>query len=802
MDRDEGEAGAVGRLGPGRAVAVAHGKDGRAHSVDQREAFALVGQAAAEDAVKGHARVLRGEGRRVAHQHHEAARCQARPGGEGVADTLGKVHAAEVQFLGAHVLELDELELLAGERLGVRRVVHDLGEEQVREGPAEHEVGLVEGAPVGPAQDARLDRAAFVQGDGGGVALRPGRDRAAAQAGVGAVARVVDDLGRGGHGEQEARRDRAAVLVERGRDHVGIKPGGAELVQDDATALGEVVAQDVVDGVAPVRGGEGRGPFGVAPAGRLADHGALDLGRAPQEQLAHALRGEQALVEEMPVDVVGHAQPEFGVGLEFLPEPLGVAVHHRGVAGGEGAEAVFVDVEQCVLGVVNEEPEAVRPGAVAQGVEVVGPGVAQEVGDGRVQVPAVEDEEHVINQVRDIHQLFVGGIARAVGVVALHKLIGSVTGEAGPGQVVKPGPRLHVAVGGPERVRPGLDLEGVEVLAAAAEIGGAVGGLGALAGVVQAPVLAVDVEVVELAPLARMAHGQLQVAVQLVAHEDAAAVALKAPRVVLESAQIYFVEAVRAGVAEERIAQFRGPVFLAEKQPEGVFGIAGAAAESAPDAKARRHLETRRPVRMDQLDRTGPLPIPAVLAGVGVNARGRVEQVVEVHDDGKARQRLEVVPDGGCVPGVVDHPRVHAVVHHVGAPTGRPARRRRAGGRLPQHVVQKQVGVRDHRRGLVTFQKRRGAQHGGASDVQRSGVGQAVVQRRQRPVGGVTQRSSRRATGQFQVKRRLIEAPLDAQARRRQKPANPAPVQRAGGRLGEVAPFSRRNAVLDQLGEH
>ena len=106
------------------------------------------------------------------------------------------------------------------------------------------------------------------------------------------------------------------------------------------------------------------------------------------------------------------------------------AATRRWIAGRVGAGAVLVHIQQSVLGVVRREPEAAQTVGVAETKPVVWRSIADEVRDGRVEVAAVVNHEHVVDEIIDIHEHFVSGIARAVGVVALDLLIRGVGGKA------------------------------------------------------------------------------------------------------------------------------------------------------------------------------------------------------------------------------------------------------------------------------------------------------------------------------------------------------------------------------------
>ena len=127
-----------------------------------------------------------------------------------------------------------------------------------------------------------------------------------------------------------------------------------------------------------------------------------------------------------------------------------------------------------------------------------------------------------------------------------------------------------------------------------------------------------------------------------------------------------------------------------------MLGIARAPAESAPDADACIDLKSFGAVRVNQLDRRRPFPVNTILARIGVDARCRIEQALQIHHDRERRDRLQVILDGAAVSWIVDYVRIHAVIDHVPAPTARPAGWRCAVRRLLDDVVEEEIGLRIH----------------------------------------------------------------------------------------------------------
>ena len=315
-------------------------------------------------------------------------------------------------------------------------------------------------------------------------------------------------------------------------------------------------------------------------------------------------------MEHVALDAVGEQRLELARVDALLEHVLRAALAERRVALLRAAArrpragAVLVEVEQRVLAVVEDEAEpAVRAGAVADPEPVVRALVAHEVGDRRVEVAAPVDDEHHVDQVDGVDEHGVGGVWGAVRVVAEQALVGGVVlllgeaaGQGGVGEVPERVPGVERAVGGLDAAAEvGVDLDRVVVVGVAAEVGGGEVGVGALVDVEQAPVLAVEVEVVAGAVAAGVAGGELHVAGEGVADEDAAGVGLIGPRVVLGAAEVELVElgGGAGGVAEQREVEPGGAVAAAEEQAERVLRVVGGAGEAAADAQAAVGLEAR-----------------------------------------------------------------------------------------------------------------------------------------------------------------------------------------------------------------
>ena len=265
--------------------------------MDEREAFAAVGELTAVDAGHRDAGIPAGEGFGVAHQHREAAGREPGAGREGEAHAVGEAHAAEVQLGGAHVLQLDELEVVAVHIAGRGRMVHQLGDRQRVVVADEGERGLGERAPVGVAEHARTEGRGLGDREIGRVQLGRRRDGIAQQTRVRTIGRVIDRAGGRADRDLESGRHVASVLAERGCGDGGIQLPRLELVEHRRGALAHVVVEDAVHLGQPVPVARQRdGHLGIAPARRLRDHGGVDLVGARPETGAGGGRRERAAV--------------------------------------------------------------------------------------------------------------------------------------------------------------------------------------------------------------------------------------------------------------------------------------------------------------------------------------------------------------------------------------------------------------------------------------------------------------------------------------------------------------------------
>src|SRR2546426_1316309 len=146
-----------------------------------------------------------------------------------------------------------------------------------------------------------------------------------------------------------------------------------------------------------------------------------------------------------------------------------------------------------------------------------------------------------------------------------------------------------------------------------------------------------------------------------------------------------------------------------------MFGIVRAAAVAAPDANSAIDLKAFAAVRMNQFNRTGPLPGNAIAARILVNPRRAIEQILQIHHDRIGWNRLEIVDDGPAIDRVGDYLRIHAIIINLPAADAfslrRPAGSRRYFIWLSDHVVEEDVGLGIDVRWIEAGLKRRRPQH-------------------------------------------------------------------------------------------
>src|SRR5262249_39344146 len=134
-----------------------------------------------------------------------------------------------------------------------------------------------------------------------------------------------------------------------------------------------------------------------------------------------------------------------------------------------------------------------------------------------------------------IDQIFIRRIWTAVRIETLDLEVRLVCAEPGLGGVVETAPRGHGAVRGIDRIAVvGRDLDDVVIGLVASVVSRAIACLRPFAGIVETPVLAVDVQVIKISTLTLRAHVQLAVARELVAKKNAPRVTGETPRVILE----------------------------------------------------------------------------------------------------------------------------------------------------------------------------------------------------------------------------------------------------------------------------
>ncbi len=235
---------------------------------------------------------------------------------------------------------------------------------------------------------------------------------------------------------------------------------------------------------------------------------------------------------------------------------------------------------------------------------------------GPVPVARPHVDDHVVDIVGQVQQAGVIAPAGSVDVQTLELL------EGCEGRARLLAQREHLVERGPITLFDGEArvFEHVPVVFLAAVVGAGEGTVRALAGVVESPVQAVDVEVHEHSVRSRVARVVLEISHELVPRElGIRLVAGPSVAVVGARSQDDRVELLGRVLAKQGIPKLRRAVLALEPQAERMFpACAGLAEVRALDLNAAVDLETLRAIGVDQFDRAGSLPGGIVVAGAGV----------------------------------------------------------------------------------------------------------------------------------------------------------------------------------------
>ena len=443
------------------------------------------------------------------------------------------------------------------------------------------------------------------------------------------------------------------------------------------------------------------------------------------------------------------------------------------------SRAVLARAEQRVLEVVCEKPEAaVRAGAVASAEPIV---CARARGTVGIAHPEIEQEK--IYKVVHVEQHRVRSRCDAIRSEAEDFKIVRVgrRGEVRLGLGPKLLPRDQVAVCISRGVSGGLlAFDHVVIVLEAAEVCFAKRRLGALFGIKEAPVNAVDVEVKVPQPPGMPAHVELCLARALLAHEGVriAVSRREAPRVILRGAEIELVKFLRSTPAKQRVLQLRFPIVPAEEKMEAVLRIIRVAGKTAANPNAAIYLKLITAIRLQRVRRIDPFhrartfPRETAPTRIRVDALARtdVQQARERHRDAHARQRIErsfhCCGTAKCGICVVHNVRVHSEIEHLrSAARARPAGRRSACGGLRDDVGWKKIRLRVHVGRLKAGLERCRADDRRAGDVDRGRIHRARRRRRRCAIGRVADGRARSERRDRQRERRSENAALHAELR-------------------------------------
>jgi len=349
---------------------------------------------------------------------------------------------------------------------------------------------------------------------------------------------------------------------------------------------------------------------------------------------------------------------------------------------------------------------------VVHGVEIIGHIVTRPSRDRCIEIARIENDEHVLNQIINIYQVFAQRIEAAVGVLALQGQVGRIGGKTGHTLVPQFGPGIHVAIGGLVEVRPTIriDLDDVVILFFTAKIGFGVTGLGPLICLVKSPVHTVQVKVVIAATLVRLTHLALQITAVNIGDVVIVLAAVLAPGIVLFTTKVDAVEGGRTFRTKQGIFKLFRPVFFPEVKAKRPFWTAFFLGTGGPpDAQTSIDLKLLYAIFIDQFDGTRTFPSASALLGIDINTSGHTEQIGHIGGQRDGGQLFKGLLHQGSVGGTVGHIGCHGVIQQLIIDTR--AWPRIAGMNLRLDFIQKYVGMSHRERWLVAGLNKTGSDH-------------------------------------------------------------------------------------------
>ena len=287
------------------------------------------------------------------------------------------------------------------------------------------------------------------------------------------------------------------------------------------------------------------------------------------------------------------------------------------------------------------------------------------------------------------------------------------------------------------------------------------------------------------------AHGVLRVAAPLVTLHLGRGTTPQ-PVIIESRVQRERVELLHGRISIERVVQLPRAIEVLEQHAQAVFRYQ-AATRAALNADAAVHIESLLAIGPHVFERASPLPRHALGLRIRPHAAG-AEHVRLRHHNAERGHAQQVALEGGTVERASCDVRVERVVR------GRAENGIHVRG-LVLHLVEKDVGMRLHLRGLEAITIADGANQCGAADGNSATVEQAARRGGRDSVRGVSNGNPGRGAGDGDREIRRVEP---SAARRKleilDEGEEAAPVDRARRRRGEVMIRQAENLVLHQLG--
>ena len=197
-------------------------------------------------------------------------------------------------------------------------------------------------------------------------------------------------------------------------------------------------------------------------------------------------------------------------------------------------------------------------------IPVVVPAIPAKPSDGCIQVTSVKEDHVVIDQIVDIDEDFSIWIQFTPWSSTLEFEIGIIFFQSLSSDLVDTSPGIQRTIGGHDA--PFLTrLDDIIVLVLTPKILSPMPRFGAFAGVVETPVMTIDIQMTEVATHRRLPQRSLQIAIDLIPKKSGLRVSPHAPGIIGRTSQIQVVKGLCSLLPKKWILQFGFPITVSKK---------------------------------------------------------------------------------------------------------------------------------------------------------------------------------------------------------------------------------------------